>query len=85
MTDSRTYAELRQEVQREVERKCEGKVIIPLTMAMDLYGYEDRKTATERIRAPRIAGERRVVYFITDIVKDITQRRIGNVEGKRNG
>ena len=73
----RSYAELRQEVKRDLERLYPNTVILTLKQAATTYGYTDLKSAKENIGAPRIPGERRVVYYLGDIASDIAKRRLG--------
>lgn len=77
MPDTRTYAELRQEVKRDLERLYPHAVILTLKQAATVYGYTDTKTAQARIGAPRIPGERRVVYYLGDVASDIAKKRLG--------
>lgn len=77
MDDTRNYAELRQEVKRDLERLYPNAVILTLKQAAMAYGYTDERTAKERIGAPRIPGERRVVYYLGDIASDIARKRLG--------
>lgn len=75
--DDRSYAELRQEVKRDLERLYPNTVILTLKQASTIYGYADLQTARAKITAPRIPGERRVVYYLGDIASDIAKRRLG--------
>lgn len=75
--DDRSYAELRQEVRRDLERQHPGVLMLTLKQAATAYGYTDTKTAQARIGAPRIPGERRVVYYLGDVASDIAKRRFG--------
>ena len=77
MDDTRNYAELRQEVKRDLERLYPNAVILTLKQAATAYGYTDERTAKERIGAPRIPGARRVVYYLGDIASDIARKRLG--------
>ena len=52
-------------------------MILTLKQASTIYGYADLKTARAKITAPRIPGERRVVYYLGDIASDIARKRMG--------
>lgn len=82
MTDERSYAELRQEVKRDLERMYPGALLLTLKQAAQAYGYRDAKSAQAAITAPRVEGEKRVVYYLGDIATDIAKRRCGNVRAK---
>lgn len=82
MTDDRSYAELRQEAKRDLERMYPGALLLTLKQAAQAYGYKDIKAAQSAISAPRVQGEHRVVYYLGDIATDIAKRRCGNVRAK---
>lgn len=75
--DDRSYAELRQEVRRDLERQHPGVLMLTLKQAATVYGYTDTKTAKDKIGAPRIPGEHRVMYYLGDIASDIAKKRFG--------
>lgn len=77
--EERTYKALRQEVKRDLEQLFPGAVLLTLNQCMKAYGLSDRETAKKIIGAPRVPGERRVVYYLGDIASDIAKRRAGNV------
>lgn len=83
MADDRTYANLRQETKRDLEQMFPGALLLTLKQAAQAYGYKDIKAAQSAIKAPRVEGERRVVYYLGDIASDIARRRCGNVGGAR--
>ena len=76
--EERSYKELRQEVKNDLIRMYGGAVLLTLEQCMKVYGLTDRDTA-KVIRAPRVLGERRVVYYLGDVASDIAKRRVGNV------
>lgn len=77
--EERTYKALRQEVKNDLEQLFPGTVLLTLEQAAKVYGFRDKKAAKKIIGAPRVSGERRVVYYLGDIATDIAKRRIGNV------
>ena len=77
--DNRTYAELRQEAKKDLERMYPGTLFLTLKQVAKAYGYKDLKRARGAIGAPRVPGERRVVYYLGDIATDMAKRRAGNV------
>ena len=52
-------------------------MILTLKQAATAYGYTDAKSAKDNIGAPRIPGDRRVVYYLGDIASDIARKRMG--------
>ena len=76
--EERSYKELRQEVKNDLIRMYGGAVLLTLERCMKVYGLTDGDTAKKVIRAPRVPGERRVVYYIGDVASDIAKRRVGN-------
>lgn len=77
--EERSYKELRQEVKNDLLQMYGGAVLLTLEQCMKVYGLSDRDAAKKVIRAPRVPGERRVVYYIGDVASDIAKRRVGNV------
>lgn len=77
--EERSYKELRQEVKNDLLQQYPGAVLLTLEQCMKVYGLSDRKAAKKVIGAPRVPGERRVVYYIGDVASDIAKRRVGNV------
>lgn len=77
--EERTYKALRQEVKNDLLQQYPGAVLLTLDQCMKVYGLTDRDAAKKVIRAPRVLGERRVVYYIGDVASDIAKRRVGNV------
>ena len=77
--EERSYKELRQEVKNDLMQMYGGAVLLTLEQCMKVYGLSDRDAAKKVIRAPRVPGERRVVYYIGDVASDIAKRRVGNV------
>lgn len=77
--EERTYKALRQEVKSDLEQLFPGAVLLTLEQAAKVYGFQDKRSAKDVIGAPRVKGERRVVYYLGDIASDIAKRRIGNV------
>lgn len=77
--EERTYKALRQEVKNDLLQQYPGAVLLTLNQCMKVYGFGDRKAAKRIIGAPRVPGERRVVYYLGDVASDIAKRRIGNV------
>ena len=77
--EERTYKALRQEVKNDLEQLFPGTVLLTLEQAAKVYGFQDKRSAKDVIGAPRVKGERRVVYYLGDIASDIAKRRIGNV------
>ena len=77
--EERSYKELRQEVKNDLIRMYGGAVLLTLEQCMKVDGLSDRDTAKKVIRAPRVLGERRVVYYLGDVASDIAKRRVGNV------
>ena len=80
MMDERTYKQLRQEVKNDLQQLYPGAMLLTLEQAMKVYGFKDKQSAKECIGAPRVLGERRVMYYLGDIATDIAKRRIGNVQ-----
>ena len=83
--EERSYKELRQEVKNDLIRMYGGAVLLTLEQCMKVYGLSDRKAAKKVIGAPRVPGERRVLYYIGDVASDIAKRRVGNVRGQTEG
>ena len=83
--EERSYKELRQEVKNDLLQQYPGAVLLTLEQCMKVYGLSDRKAAKKVIGAPRVPGERRVVYYIGDVASDIAKRRVGNVQGQSEG
>lgn len=83
--EERSYKELRQEVKNDLIRMYGGAVLLTLEQCMKVYGLSDRKAAKKVIGAPRVPGERRVLYYIGDVASDIAKRRVGNVRGQTKG
>ena len=77
--EERNYKMLRQEVKNDLLQQYPGAVLLTLNQCMKAYGLSDRKTAKKVIGAPRVPGERRVLYYLGDVASDIAKRRIGNV------
>ena len=77
--EERSYKELRQEVKNDLLQQYPGAVLLTLEQCMKVYGLSDRDAAKRVIRAPRVHGERRVVYYLGDVASDIARRRVGNV------
>ena len=77
-----SYQSLRQEVKRDLMQLYPGAVMLTLRQAMQVYGYKDRKVALAKIGAERIAGEKRVMFYLGDVASDIARRRCGNTERK---
>lgn len=77
--EERTYKALRQEVKNDLLQMYPGAVLLTLEQCMKVYGISDRKAAKQVIGAPRVPGERRVLYYLGDVASDIAKRRIGNV------
>lgn len=77
--EERTYKELRQEVKNDLLQMYPGAVLLTLEQCMKVYGFRDRHSAKNVIGAPRVPGERRVLYYLGDVASDIAKRRIGNV------
>ena len=77
--EERTYKSLRQEVKNDLLQMYNGAVFLTLDQCMKVYGLNDRKTAKKIIGAPRVPGEKRVVYYLGDVASDIAKRRAGNV------
>lgn len=77
--EERTYKALRQEVKNDLLQQYPGAVLLTLDQCMKVYGLTDRDAAKKVIRAPRLPGERRVVYYLGDVASDIAKRRVGNV------
>lgn len=77
--EERNYKMLRQEVKNDLQHQYPGAVLLTLNQCMKAYGLSDRKAAKRVIGAPRVPGERRVVYYLGDVASDIAKRRIGNV------
>lgn len=77
--EERNYKMLRQEVKNDLLQQYPGAVLLTLNQCMKAYGLSDRKAAKRVIGAPRVPGERRVVYYLGDVASDIAKRRIGNV------
>lgn len=78
--EERTYKSLRQEVKNDLEQLFPGAVLLTLEQAAKVYGFRDKRSAKDVIGAPRVEGERRVVYYLGDIATDIAKRRAGNVK-----
>lgn len=78
--EERTYKALRQEVKNDLLQMYPGAVLLTLEQCMIVYGLRDRQSAKDVIGAPRVPGERRVVYYLGDVASDIAKRRIGNVK-----
>lgn len=83
--EERSYKELRQEVKNDLIQMYGGAVLLTLEQCMKVYGLSDRKAAKKVIGAPRVPGERRVLYYIGDVASDIAKRRVGNVRGQTKG
>lgn len=77
--EERTYKALRQEVKNDLLQMYNGAVLLTLEQCMKVYGLTDRESAKRVIRAPRVPGEKRVLYYIGDVASDIAKRRVGNV------
>ena len=77
--EERTYKSLRQEIKNDLEQIFPGAVLLTLEQAAKVYGFRDKRSAKKIIGAPRVPGERRVVYYLGDVASDIAKRRIGNV------
>lgn len=77
--EERNYKMLRQEVKNDLLQQYPGAVLLTLNQCMKVYGLSDSKAAKRIIGAPRVPGERRVVYYLGDVASDIAKRRIGNV------
>lgn len=77
--EERTYKALRQEVKNDLEQLFPGAVLLTLEQAAKVYGFRDKRSVKKIIGAPRVPGERRVVYYLGDVASDIAKRRIGNV------
>ena len=77
--EERTYKALRQEVKNDLLQMYPGAVLLTLEQCMKVYGLSDRQSAKDVIGAPRVPGERRVVYYLGDVASDIAKRRAGNV------
>lgn len=77
--EERTYKALRQEVKNDLLQMYPGAVLLTLNQCMKVYSLSDRETAKKIIGAPRVPGERRVVYYLGDVASDIAKRRAGNV------
>ena len=77
--EERSYKELRQEVKNDLLQQYPGAVLLTLEQCMKVYGLTDRKYAKTVIGAPRVPGERRVIYYLGDVASDIAKRRAGNV------
>lgn len=75
--EDRSYKELRQEVKRDLERLYPGAVLLTLKQVMQIYGYEKRENCLASVKIPRVAGERRVLYYLGDVASDIARRRMG--------
>ena len=76
--EERSYKELRQEVKNDLLQMYGGAVLLTLEQCMKVYGLSDRDAAKKVIRAPRVPGERRVVYYIGDVASDIAKRLRAN-------
>ena len=76
--EERTYKALRQEVKNDLLQMYPGAVLLTLNKCMKAYGLIDRETAKKIIGAPRVPGERRVVYYLGDVASDIANRRAVN-------
>ncbi len=83
--EERSYKELRQEVKNDLLQMYNGAVLLTLEQCMKVYGLSDRTSAKKVIGAPRVPGERRVVYYLGDVASDIAKRRAGNVRGQTKG
>ena len=77
--EERSYKELRQEVKNDLMQQYPGAVLLTLEQCMKVCGLTDRKYAKTVIGAPRVPGERRVIYYLGDVASDIAKRRVGNV------
>ena len=77
--EERSYKELRQEVKNDLLQMYGGAVLLTLEQCMKVYGLTDRESAKRVIRAPRVPGEKRVLYDFGDVASDIARRRVGNV------
>lgn len=77
--EERTYKALRREGKNDLEQLFPGAVLLTLEQAAKVYGFRDKRAAKKIIGAPRVPGERRVVYYLGDVASDIAKRRIGNV------
>lgn len=77
--EERSYKELRQEVKNDLLQQYPGAVLLTLEQCMKVYGLRDRKYAKTVIGAPRVPGERRVIYYLGDVASDIAKRRAGNI------
>lgn len=77
--EERNYKMLRQEVKNDLLQMYPGAVLLTLDQCAKVYGIRDKKRAKQVIGAPRVPGERRVLYYLGDIASDIAKRRIGNV------
>lgn len=77
--EERSYKELRQEVKNDLLQMYNGAVLLTLEQCMKVYGLSDRASAKKIIGAPRVPGEKRVVYYLGDVASDIAKRRVGNV------
>ena len=77
--EERTYKALRQEVKNDLLQMYPGAVLLTLKQCMKVYGLSDRQSAKDVIGAPRVPGEKRVLYYIGDVASDIAKRRAGNV------
>ena len=77
--EERSYKELRQEVKNDLLQMYNGAVLLTLEQCMKVYGLTDRESAKRVIRAPRVPGEKRVLYYFGDVASDIARRRAGNV------
>lgn len=77
--EERSYKQLRQEVKNDLLQMYNGAVLLTLEQCMKVYGLSDRASAKKVIGAPRVPGEKRVVYYLGDIASDIAKRRVGNV------
>lgn len=60
--EDRSYRELRQEVKNDLLQMYGGAVLLTLEQCMKVYGLTDRESAKRVIRAPRVPGEKRVLY-----------------------
>lgn len=77
--EERAYKALRQEVKNDLLQMYPGTVLLTLEQCMKVYSLSDRETAKRVIGAPRVPGEKRVLYYLGDIASDIAKRRVGNV------
>lgn len=77
--EERNYKALRQEVKNDLLQMYPGAVLLTLEQCMKVYGLRDRERAKQVIGAPRVSGERRVLYYLGDVASDIAKRRAGNV------